>query len=86
MVSAISTAGTDSPTATPHGRRERRRSRPRSRNGQAIRSTIQIVGMMIVARISSAGVLKMRSSSNRNRKYHSGRGSVGCTAGFAFCS
>ena len=55
-------------------------------NGHATSSTIMIVGMMMVAKISCHGVLKMRRSSNRNRKYHSGRGSVACTAGFAFCS
>ena len=62
--------------ATPHGRRDSRRSRPRSMNGHMISSTIRIVGMMIVAKISCHGSLKIRSSSNRNRKYHSGRGSV----------
>ena len=44
------------------------------------------VGMMIVAKISCHGSLKIRSNSNRNRKYHSGRGSVDCTAGFAWLS
>ena len=81
IVSAISTAGVARPMATPHGRRESRRSRPRSRNGHMISSTIRIVGMMIVAKISCSGVLKIRSSSNRNKKYHSGRGSVDCTPG-----
>ena len=86
IVSAISTAGTVRPTATPTGRRDSRRSRPRSRNGHEISSTIMIVGMMMVAKISCHGVLNTRSSSNRNRKYHSGRGSVACTAGLATVS
>ena len=86
MVSAISTAGTVSPTAIPTGRREIRRSRPRSRNGHTTSSTIKIVGMMIVAKISSHGDLKIRRSSKRNRKYHSGRGSVTATAGLALPS
>jgi hypothetical protein len=86
IVSAISTAGTESPNAIPTGRREMRRSRPRSRNGQTMSSTMKMVGMMIVAKISSHGDLKMRRSSKRNRKYHSGRGSVTCTAGLALPS
>ena len=42
--------------------------------------------MMMVAKISCHGSLNTRNSSNRNRKYHSGRGSVGTTAGFALSS
>ena len=42
--------------------------------------------MMMVAKISCHGCLKTRSSSNRNRKYHSGRGSVWATAGLALSS
>ncbi len=42
--------------------------------------------MMIVAKISSHGDLKIRRSSKRNRKYHSGRGSVTWTAGLALPS
>ena len=49
-------------------------------------STIISVGMMMVAKISCHGVLNTRRSSNRNRKYHSGRGSVALTAGFAMVS
>ena len=47
---------------------------------------MKIVGMMIVAKISSHGDLKMRRSSKRKRKYHSGRGSVTATAGLALPS
>ena len=44
-------------------------------NGMPIRMTIKIVGMMIVPSSSRFGFLKIRSSSKRKKKYHSGRGS-----------
>ncbi len=57
------------------GRRDSRRSRERSMNGMPIRMTMNAVGMMIVASSSRFGFWNSRSSSNRKKKYHSGRGS-----------
>ena len=44
-------------------------------NGMPISTTMKIVGMMIVASSSRFGFWNSRSSSNRKKKYHSGRGS-----------
>ena len=86
QVSASSTIGTEAPMARAIGRFEMRRSGRRSRNGQAISRIIHSVGMIIVAKRSSSGVLKMRSSSKRKKKYHSGRGSYSSTPGSAWDS
>ena len=56
------------------GRFSGRRSGLRSMNGSRISSTMQTVGMPTVATNTSAGGLTTRSSSNRKKKYHSGRG------------
>jgi hypothetical protein len=43
-------------------------------NGRTSRRSRQIVGIPIDARKTSDGGLITRSSSNRKKKYHSGRG------------
>ena len=54
-----------------------RRSGPRSMNGHAINSPNNTLGTMNVAMMSGRNAswfLKTLSSSNRKKKYHSGRG------------
>ena len=85
-MSVSRTIGTAAPMARAIGRFESRRSRPPVEERQAISRIIQSVGMMIVAKRSSSGVLKMRSSSKRKKKYHSGRGSYSSTPGSAWAS
>jgi hypothetical protein len=62
------------PAVVAIGRRSGFRSGLRSMNGRISSRTRQIVGMPMVARKTSAGGLTTRSSSNRKKKYHSGRG------------
>ena len=56
------------------GRRSGRRSGERSMNGSMMIRIMQSVGIPIVASGVSSGGLMTRSSSNRKKKYHSGRG------------
>ena len=62
------------PATVAIGRRSGFRSGLRSKNGSMISRTMHSVGMPTVARMTSAGGLTTRSSSNRKKKYHSGRG------------
>src|SRR3954464_6814899 len=66
------------------GLRSGRRSGPRSMNGNAIRRIRQTVGIPIVATGTSTGGLITRRSSNRKKKYHSGRGTYVVVVGSAF--
>ena len=62
------------PVSVAIGRRSGRRSGPRSMNGSSASRIMQIVGTPIVATGTSDAGLITRSSSNRKKKYHSGRG------------
>src|SRR3954466_6578654 len=66
------------------GRRNGWRLGLRSMNGSRNSRTMQMVGTPIVAMNTSAGGLITRSSSNRKKKYHSGRGGEGGVVGSAF--
>src|SRR3954451_6181424 len=72
------------PKARAIGRRSIRRSGPRSMNGSTKRRTMQTVGTPIVASGTSTAGLITRSSSNRKKKYHSGRGTYVVVVGSAF--
>ena len=62
------------PVSVAIGRLRGLRSGLRSMNGRMISRTRQIVGMPTVAMNTSAGGLTTRRSSNRKKKYQSGRG------------
>src|SRR3954470_1269397 len=65
------------------GRRAGWRSGLRSMNGSRNSSTMQIVGTPMVAMKTIDGGLITRSSSNRKKKYHSGRGVYDVVVGSA---
>src|SRR5215207_7992017 len=65
------------------GRRSGRRSGPRSTNGSTISRIMQIVGTPIVASGVSTEGLITRRTSNRKKKYHSGRGTYVVVVGSA---
>src|SRR5919199_3505765 len=77
-------AMTNTASAMAIGRRSGRRSGPRSMNGSVNSRIMQTVGTPMVATGTSTEGLMTRSSSNRKKKYHSGRGTYVVVVGSAF--